>query len=86
MIALLITFWSICWFIVATFAIIHLFDEEGCSDIEEISFHSFFGILMGLIWPLTIWVALVKWYNDGRTPAWAEALVKFYNFIKRKGS
>ena len=82
----LIIIWSLFWFVVSSLAIVHLFDEVGCSDMEDICCITGLSIFLGLIWPITIWVALAKWYDAGCQPYWAEALCKLYNFIIRKRS
>jgi len=71
------------WLATSTLSLITFFDEGCCTDGEDLAFSSFISILLGLIWPITVWVSLVRWYADGDNPAWVEALSKLFSLIKK---
>ena len=85
MITFIIIIWSILWFAISSLSLIQLFDDSGCRDMDSICFDAFVAILLGLVWPITIWVGMFKWYHDrdkyrnGYNPAWVKALIKLFN-------
>lgn len=71
------------WIVVSTLALISFFEDDRNPDGDDVAMYSFMSLLMGLIWPITIWVALAYWVSSGDTPYWAEILIKLYKFVKR---
>jgi len=78
----LLFIYVVMWIIVATLSLISLFHNDSRPDGEEIIIYSVLSFLRGLIWPITIWVALTFWAATKTIPYWAETLVKLYKFVK----
>ena len=70
----------IMWGIVSTLSLISFFEGDRHPDGDEIFLYAFLSILKGLVWPITIWVALAFWASTRDTPYWVEVLIKLYKF------
>ena len=82
----LLFIYVVVWCVASTLALISFFKDDRHPDGDDMAMYSFISLLMGLIWPITMWVALAYWASSGDTPHWVELLVKSYKFIMRKES
>ena len=70
-------------FITTTLCLITCFDEDPSPDGDGWAIYTLGSLILGLIFPITIWFALIRWYTNGDVPLWAETLWKVFQFIRR---
>ena len=88
MLTFLLVVYVIIAIITATLSLAQLVDNNqgywGCdSDGFDIFVFSLCSILMGIVWPVTIWVAIVLNYVNKKTYVWIVMLRDAVNLIKK---
>ena len=76
----------VMWIIVATLSLMSFFEDNHHPDGDDIAMYTFLSLLKGLIWPITIWVALAIWVSKRETPYWAENIKFVFNLCRGKTS
>lgn len=84
MITFLAILYCLASLVTATLALINLFDAKSYADSFDKASFAFAALGLGLVWPITIWVALIGWYSSGSTPAWVEALQKVRELFSKE--
>lgn len=67
-------------FIVATLCLLETFSKNRYTDGDDDILFIFFALLIGLIWPIAIWVILVKWWASDETPKWVEKIKELLSY------
>lgn len=80
----IVIIYLIIWFITATLCLANKAKGHSRWCGEEIFAHAFASIAVGLVWPISIWVALVLWWTSDATPNWVIVLQTPFGFIKDK--
>ncbi len=80
----LLFIYVVIWIVVSTLSLISFFEDDRNPSGDDTALYAFASLGMGLIWPITMWVALAYWASSGDTPHWAELLIKLYNLIRRQ--
>lgn len=79
----LLFIYVVVWFVGSTLALISFFEDDSSPEADDMAMYALMSLLLGLFWPIAIWVALAYWASSGDTPYWAELLIKMYKFVKR---
>ena len=68
-------------FIVASIFLFEML-ADGYLDMEVAAAYGILALFVGLIWPVAIWVMLVKWGADGETPHLVKRIKSLYSYFK----
>ncbi len=70
--------------VVSSLSMAQQFKKEEDIDGEVLVSVVFTSLLIGAIWILSVWVALILWYVDKDTPYWVVVLTNIKRFFIKK--
>lgn len=75
--------YCIMFFVTASLFLLNAFAENSHFDGEDICVYSALGVLFGLVWPIAIWISLLKWWASDDTPKWVEKIQDIRDLLKK---